>query len=513
MRHVIMLSSLVCFCLVGCAEKEANKTFSGVSDVIGSRPSSAAKKSGGDAVFATDVDPADIGRDKEPAKSDLVPGTEIATGEKSPPTSPPPTSVPVANPLIPTASPPVPPLAEPKADPTSVKSSDPKEAPKSPPPAVAEAVAGTASRPKKAPEPTPPAGILTAGSFDDNLDPLRFASFTQRFDLKRWQDQLPAKLSGQRVQVLVKDAAGKPVGGARVRLAGGAKSEDLVTRALGQATFVLSWDGLPADDELLVTVTPPGGADAVTEKIPAGAARWEVTLPTSQAKLPKNLDIAIVLDTTGSMGDELRYLVGEMKGIAADIKAKFPEVDQRFGLVLYRDTGDEYVTRHFDFNASIDEFTRNLAKQSAGGGGDYPEAVHKGLETVQQLRWRTDPDTARVVFLIGDAPPQTQYMNDTMKAINILRRQGVAIYPVACSGYDDSCELIWRSAAMLTSSQFLFLTDDSGVGGSHAEPKIPFYQVEHLNKLMVRMVATELRGERVQPLPGDIIRTVGKKIN
>jgi hypothetical protein len=396
----------------------------------------------------------------------------------------------------------------------------PLAAPKSPPvaksdPGVADPVAGTATRPKKQSEPVPPAGILTAGSFDDNLDPLVFASFTRRFDIKRWQDQLPDKLSGTRVQVLVKDPAGRPVGGARVRLSAGNKtaSEELITRSLGQATFVLTWDNLPSDEELSVHVVPPDGSAAVAEKIPVGAPRWEVTLPAAQAKLPKNLDLALVLDTTGSMGDELKYLLGEFKGISADIKAKFPEVSQRLGLVLYRDVGDEYVTRMFDFTTSIDEFHRNLSKQSAAGGGDAPEAVHKGLEQVQQLRWRSDADTVRIVFLIGDAPPHTQHMSATMKAVNVLRKDGIAIYPVACSGYDEPCELIWRAAALLTSSQFLFLTDDSGVGGAHAEPKIPYYQVEHLNKLMVRMVASELTGARLAPLPNEVIRTVGRKIN
>ena len=65
--------------------------------------------------------------------------------------------------------------------------------------------------------------------------------------------------------------------------------------------------------------------------------------------------------------------------------------------------------------------------------------------------------------------------------------------------------------ALLTGSKFLFLSYDSGVGNSHAEPSIPCYQVERLNNLMVRMFSSELTGQHIQALPGDIIRTVGKK--
>src|SRR3989442_15170942 len=104
-------------------------------------------------------------------------------------------------------------------------------------------------------------------------------------------------------------------------------------------------------------------------------------------------------------------------------------------------------------------------------------------------------------------------MNRTMNAVNVLRKQGVAIYPIACSGYDDACEVVMRSCAMLTGSQFLFLTDDSGVGAAHGEPHIPFYQVQRLEQLIVRMIASELSGRRIEPQTSEIIRTVGKKVN
>src|SRR5262249_28092681 len=121
--------------------------------------------------------------------------------------------------------------------------------------------------------------------------------------------------------------------------------------------------------------------------------------------------------------------------------------------------------------------------------------------------------TACLAFLVGDAPPHAQHMARTMKAADALRKKGVAIYPIACSGYDDACEFVMRSTAYLTGAKFLFLTDDSGVGGSHAEPRIPYYQVEKLEKLMIRMISTELSGQEIPAAPKDIIRTVGRRVN
>jgi len=41
----------------------------------------------------------------------------------------------------------------------------------------------------------------------------------------------------------------------------------------------------------------------------------------------------------------------------------------------------------------------------------------------------------------------------------------------------------------------LGLTDDSGVGNPHAEPNVPGYNVDRLDRLMIRMIASELAGE------------------
>ena len=361
-----------------------------------------------------------------------------------------------------------------------------------------------------------PSGILTAGSFDDNVDPLVFSRYVKKMSQHRGLGDLTTKLQGHRLLVIVKDGSGRPVGNARVKLSTGATAPvELVTRSDGRAVFMLSFDQLPADQALQASVTGPNGGATVTENIAAGAARWEITLPSARARLPKNIDLAIVLDTTGSMGDELKHLNAEIRGISVAIRKQFPEVKQRLALVCYRDEGqgDEYVVRTLDFTDSLDVFHKRLSAQSAAGGGDYPEAMHKGLEEAIQLRWNDAPDTARVVFLIADAPPHAQHMNRTLAAANALRKKGVAIYPVACSGYDDACEFVMRSCAMITGSRFLFLTDDSGVGNSHAEPSIPYYQVERLEKLIIRTIASELSGQHVQAQPADILRTVGRKVN
>ncbi len=352
-------------------------------------------------------------------------------------------------------------------------------------------------------------GTLTAGSFDDIE---RFADYQEFLSNAMQQDVadiLPRWAIGERVMIQVVTPNGEPVADARVTVrpassqshpsqaAASSSLLELMTASDGRVMFLAGMDGASRDGEYRVTVSPPQG-QAVSHAMHVGQQPWQIVLPDTQPRLPTNLDLALVIDTTGSMGDELEYLKVEIDSIAQAVHEMFPNVRQRYALILYRDEGDQYVTRKFDFTESLAEFQAKLAEQSANGGGDYPEAVHLALEQAGELSWRV-ADTARVMFLVADAPPHDEHANRTMDAVHLLRRQGVRIYPVASSGVGLKAEFVMRAASFLTLGQYLFLTDHSGVGNPHAKPHVPEYQVERLDRLMIRMITAELSGRRLTP--------------
>jgi hypothetical protein len=49
-------------------------------------------------------------------------------------------------------------------------------------------------------------------------------------------------------------------------------------------------------------------------------------------------------------------------------------------------------------------------------------------------------------------------------------------------------ELFGRALSIMTDSNYVFLTDDSGVGDSHLEPIIGAYDVELLHDIIVRNI-------------------------
>jgi hypothetical protein len=353
------------------------------------------------------------------------------------------------------------------------------------------------------------AGTLTAADWDDNLN---FELYQTYLNDYLQSDKAPFINSADRIVITVKDATGEGLPNAMVEVSGSAgKFLSIPTATDGRALFLPTHDGATQDEDLTVKVLPPPGQEnvaPVTLSLAVSQKEWSIALPGATRELPSALDLAFVIDATGSMEDEIEYLKAEIDGISTDVKDAFINVDIRYGLVVYRDKGDAYVTRKFEFTSDLAEFKVNLNNQFAGGGGDTPEAMDAAMTDMVSLQWRTG-NAARVAFLVADAPTQLEGREPFLERANEARLAGIKVYPVAASGVSPDAEFQMRNAAQATLGRYLFLTDDSGVGGTHAEPHIPCYQVQHLNKLINRMIASELTGERIPVESGDVLRSVG----
>jgi hypothetical protein len=238
-------------------------------------------------------------------------------------------------------------------------------------------------------------------------------------------------------------------------------------------------------------------------------ARHTVYAPGPKQKL----DISLVIDTTGSMGDELAYLQRELDAITARIQRDYPGAEQRWSLVLYRDNGDAYTVRWFNFRGDVADYRAKLAQQAASGGGDYAEATDQAIDIAQRLQWRRDAQTARLVFWVADAPHHAETTGRLAASVRSARVKGIHVYPVASSGVDEMTEASMRSIAQLTGGRYLFLTDDSGVGLPHKEPRIPCYFVTKLDSALLRMVDIELTGKYREPTAADVVRSGGNPQN
>ena len=205
---------------------------------------------------------------------------------------------------------------------------------------------------------------------------------------------------------------------------------------------------------------------------------------------PTNLvQIAFMVDATGSMGDELEFLKMDLKKVINEVQKTNNQLKISTATVFYRDEGDEYVVKHSPFTEDINQTTEFISQQRADGGGDFPEAVDKALVQLNQLQWQPEART-RIAFLVLDAPPHNKpaVINSIQYSVKTAAASGIKLIPVVASGIDKTTEFLMRFIAMYTNGTYVFITDHSGIGNKHLEPSVGEYQVEKLSDLMVRLI-------------------------
>lgn len=359
--------------------------------------------------------------------------------------------------------------------------------------------------------PQPQAGLLTAGEHDDLLNPELYANYVRRSDLGQRWPVLPVVDTGRTLTVAVTDSSGRPMPLADVVLTcADGNSLSLKTLADGTVVFFPALDRLGSSVRLSVRAGGRALASDRTVAIPSapGGQRISVTA-AGQANAVAKFDLMLVVDTTGSMGDEISYLQAELRSILSAIKATHPQLDLRVALVFYRDLGDDYVTRSMPFTASLDAAQATLRAQAANGGGDYPEAVDQAMNrAVNDFQWR--PDAVKSMLWVADAPPHDELIGKAWAAAEIARAKRIQIVPVAASGVAKEAEFMMRAMAAATQSRYLFLTDDSGIGLPHNKPAIDCYLVTKLDALVRRVLDSQISGHRIEPAPSEVIRTVGR---
>ena len=371
----------------------------------------------------------------------------------------------------------------------------PRGAPTAAPAAMmAEAVAESSSLddPEPSAEESKSAAFLSAGEIDDN---------------QRWDDYLRYRSEyvgppihevdvSERYTITVLDSHNRPVPNAKVRVsAGGTSIFEGRTYANGQTLFFpLAFPEAEGAETFLLEVEKDGISRSIdVERAEGGQGyEWPVVLDIDSpitGGVP--LDVLFLLDATGSMADEINQIKTTLLSISARISDLPSRPDLRFGMVTYRDRGDEFITRFYDFDRDVQQFSNTIREVVADAGGDNPESLNEGLHVaVHEPSWRLD-NAIRLVFLVADAPPHLDYAQDHDYAEEMVEanRRGMKVFAIASSGLDDQGEYIFRQIAQHTMGRFIFIV--YGAGGTTPH-HVGQYTVEQLDDLVVRLVEEEL---------------------
>ncbi|MCP3102018.1 VWA domain-containing protein [Myxococcus sp. K15C18031901] len=225
-----------------------------------------------------------------------------------------------------------------------------------------------------------------------------------------------------------------------------------LSRAVVSAALATTLCSAPA---LAESPAPVAATAPAARSLPAAQKKPAPTQDGQAQAARPEIEVVFVLDTTGSMGGLLAGAKQKIFSIASRIAQGRPTPHLKVGLVAYRDVGDDYVTRRFDLTDDLDTVFANLRRFEAGGGGDTPEHVGRGLgEAVSKLSWSKDRAVMKAIFLVGDAPPAER--NDDWNFKHWARRareQHIVVNTVRCGG-DDETAKAWQFVAKLTDGTF-----------------------------------------------------------
>ena len=168
------------------------------------------------------------------------------------------------------------------------------------------------------------------------------------------------------------------------------------------------------------------------------------------------IEVCFVLDTTGSMSGLIEGAKQKIWSIANEMISAKPTPEIKFGLVGYRDRGDEYVTKVFNLTDDIDGIYAHLQSFKAAGGGDTPESVNEALDdAVRKMTWSTNRNVLKIIFLVGDAPPHMDYANGP-KYPDLCKdamKRDLIINTIQCGTMGETTP-IWKEIAQLSEGSY-----------------------------------------------------------
>jgi uncharacterized protein YegL len=355
-------------------------------------------------------------------------------------------------------------------------------------------------------------GPVRAGEWDDNANYREFqrylASSTSAFHRVDLRD---------RRFLVVRDSKGQPIPRCHVSVSDGGKAfTSYVTTASGRALFFPHAEGFQ-EGKMVATADCLDGKTTATFAVGPNEPDGFVDLRLQNERKPigtRTIDVAFVLDTTGSMSEEITAVKATIQKVASALSNEQTEV--RIGLVEYKDRGDVFVTKAYPFSADLNGFAQKVSQISAGGGGDTPEDMNAGLHAaLTELQW-SDKAVARLAFVVGDAPPHLDYQNGPDYAVDMKRasHRGIQLFTVAASGMDALGQVVFRQMAQFTGGTNMFVlrggAGPQSTGGGDPTSSCGGTQTNYSSGKLDELIVTKIRRE-LRALDADPMRIAGLK--
>lgn len=233
------------------------------------------------------------------------------------------------------------------------------------------------------------------------------------------------------------------------------------------AIFIVSAFKEPKKQRQVITtpqeqVQQPSASQTPTRQIQTLPAEPE-TLPPPTTN--QKIQVAILLDVSNSMDGlidqakaQLWTMVNTLGRVHCDNKAN-PKIE----IALYEygtprnDVRNGYIKQINNFITDLDSLSENLFALTTNGGDEY--CGHVIFKSVQQLKWDTNPNSYKVVFIAGNESFRQGSISFT-QACTEAKSKGVIVNTIYCGDREQGIREYWNLVGECGNGSFSNINQD-----------------------------------------------------
>lgn len=209
---------------------------------------------------------------------------------------------------------------------------------------------------------------------------------------------------------------------------------------------------------------PP--APAVNPALAAGSMfpYWPPIVQTARIETRRTVELAICLDTSGSMNGLIEAAKLKLWDIVNDLALATPTPRLRVALLTYGNDGhlaeDGWVRVDSPFTEDLDEISRQLFALRTNGGTEYVGRVLR--EAGEQLDWTPSDSALKLIVVAGNESAdqdQTFRYADVCKG---LISRGIMVNAIYCGNPADNIAPGWREVALLADGHYAAIDHNNG---------------------------------------------------
>ena len=186
-----------------------------------------------------------------------------------------------------------------------------------------------------------------------------------------------------------------------------------------------------------------------------------IALAETKAHNPNKqfIKVALLLDTSNSMDGLIDQAKAQLWDIVNELSyAKCGNAKPNLQIALYEYGNDNlngeegFIRQVLAFSNDLDEISKQLFSLSTNGGNEY--CGHVIQTSLNQLKWGTNEDDLKLIFIAGNEP-FSQGKISYKDAAKQAHKNDVSVNTIFCGDYNQGISTYWKDGADLAHGDYM----------------------------------------------------------